>query len=176
HADLAAFAANLNAAAAQGKRFLCRSAAGIVSALAALPPQPVAAEDMRRTVRDGQPGIVLIGSHVSKTTRQLQRLLEEPDVAPVEVDVARLPDQDKRLLESVMERIGAIHARGLTAAIFTSRQEMSFADEQTRLAFGEMVSAFLMEVVHRLPTDIGFLISKGGITSNDVLSSGLNLR
>ncbi len=176
HADLAAFAADLNAAARRGKRFLCRSAAGIVSALAALPPQPVAAADMRRHVRGGRPGAVVVGSHVSKTTRQLQRLLEEPDTAPIEVDVARLPDQDRQLLANVLERIEAAHARRLTAVIFTSRTEMTFADEQTRLAFGEMVSAFLMKVVHRLPADIGFLISKGGITSNDVLSQGLSLR
>lgn len=176
HADLAAFAADLNAAARRGKRFLCRSAAGIVSALAALPPQPVAAADMRRHVRGGRPGAVVVGSHVSKTTRQLQRLLEEPDTAPIEVDVARLPDQDRQLLAHVLERIEAAHARRLTAVIFTSRTEMTFADEQTRLAFGEMVSAFLMKVVHRLPADIGFLISKGGITSNDVLSQGLSLR
>jgi uncharacterized protein YgbK (DUF1537 family) len=53
---------------------------------------------------------------------------------------------------------------------------MTFNDEQTRLAFGELVSTFLMDVVHHLPADIGFLISKGGITSNDVLSHGLSLR
>lgn len=174
--DLAAFATDLNAAARRGKRFLCRSAAGIVSALAALPPQPVAAEDMRRYVRGARPGAVVIGSHVSKTTRQLQRLLDEADVAPVEVDVARLPDEDKQLLGSVLERIEAAYARRMSVAVFTSRKEMTFADEQTRLAFGEMVSAFLMQIVHHLPADVGFLISKGGITSNDVLSSGLRLR
>jgi uncharacterized protein YgbK (DUF1537 family) len=32
-----------------------------------------------------------------------------------------------------------------------------------------------MDVVRGLPRDLGFLISKGGITSNDVLSSGLAL-
>jgi uncharacterized protein YgbK (DUF1537 family) len=32
-----------------------------------------------------------------------------------------------------------------------------------------------MDVVRELPSEIGFLISKGGITSNDVLSTGLNL-
>ena len=176
HEDLAAFAADLNAAARQGKRFLCRSAAGIVSALAALPPQPVAAEDMRQYVRGGRPGAVLVGSHVSKTTRQLQQLLTEPDVAPVEVDVARLPDQSRELLAQVLERIETAHARHLTPVIFTSRRELTFDNEQTRLAFGEVVSTFLMEVVHRLPADLGFLISKGGITSNDVLAHGLSLR
>jgi uncharacterized protein YgbK (DUF1537 family) len=119
---------------------------------------------------------VLVGSHVDKTTRQLQQLLQEPDVAPVEVDVSRLPDQVQDLRESVLERIVAARARGASAVIFTSRVELAFADEQTRLAFGERVSAFLIEIVHHLPADIGFLISKGGITSNDVLSQGLSLR
>ena len=34
---------------------------------------------------------------------------------------------------------------------------------------------FLMDVVRNLPASTGFLISKGGITSNDVLSDGLTL-
>jgi uncharacterized protein YgbK (DUF1537 family) len=33
-----------------------------------------------------------------------------------------------------------------------------------------------MDVVRNLPVTTGFLISKGGITSNDVLSDGLALR
>jgi uncharacterized protein YgbK (DUF1537 family) len=33
-----------------------------------------------------------------------------------------------------------------------------------------------MDIVSHLPETLGFLISKGGITSNDVLSSGLSLR
>jgi uncharacterized protein YgbK (DUF1537 family) len=176
YADLSSFAADLTAAAKQGKRFLCRSAAGIVSALAALPPQPVAAEDMRSSVRSDRPGVVVVGSHVNKTTRQLQQLLAEPDTAPIEVDVTRLPDHSKALLGNVLERIETAHAQQLSSVIFTSRTELSFDNEETRLAFGEMVSAFLMEVVHRLPADISFLISKGGITSNDVLSDGLALR
>jgi uncharacterized protein YgbK (DUF1537 family) len=176
HADLAAFAADLRAATRRGKRFLCRSAAGIVSALADLPPQPVAAEDMRRYVRDGRPGAVVVGSHVEKTTRQLQHLLREPGVVPVEVDVSRLLDRAQAVHEDVLEQIAAAHLRSHTAVIFTSRRELRFADERARLAFGELVSAFLMEIVRRLPDDIGFLISKGGITSNDVLSQGLALR
>jgi uncharacterized protein YgbK (DUF1537 family) len=84
--------------------------------------------------------------------------------------------QDETLMGEVMARIFAAHAQNRTAVIFTSRKELSFADENTRLMFGESVSAFLMEVVQQLPRGIGFLISKGGITSNDVLSHGLALR
>jgi len=45
-----------------------------------------------------------------------------------------------------------------------------------RMGWSHWVSGFLMDVVRNLPEGIGFLISKGGITSNDVLSKGLNLR
>jgi uncharacterized protein YgbK (DUF1537 family) len=60
--------------------------------------------------------------------------------------------------------------------IFTSRVERRFPDQAQRLAFGEAVSAFLMDVVRGLPPTLGFLVSKGGITSNDVLSDGLALK
>jgi uncharacterized protein YgbK (DUF1537 family) len=60
--------------------------------------------------------------------------------------------------------------------VYTSRVEKTFADQATRLAFGEQVSGLLMDVVRNLPPNLGFLISKGGITSNDVLSAGLALR
>ena len=59
--------------------------------------------------------------------------------------------------------------------MYTSREELTFSDTQTRLAFGEAVSTLLMDIVKGLPDDIGFLISKGGITSNDTLSKGLSL-
>jgi uncharacterized protein YgbK (DUF1537 family) len=59
--------------------------------------------------------------------------------------------------------------------VFTSRSERQFASTAERLKFGEAVSGTLMDVVRQLPPTLGFLISKGGITSNDVLSTGLAL-
>jgi uncharacterized protein YgbK (DUF1537 family) len=52
--DLNSFATDVLEAAAQGKRFLFRSAASLLTALAKLPPQPVPAEEMSQYVRDGQ--------------------------------------------------------------------------------------------------------------------------
>jgi len=174
--DLNRFAEQLQAAAAAGKRFLFRSAASLLTALARLPVQPVAAQDMAKYVRGGKPGAVIVGSHVKKTTQQLEQLLKMPDIAAIEVNVENLPAQCDALLADIIARCEAAHARGLTPVVFTSRVEISFADQATRLAFGDMVSAFLMDVVRNLPKTLGFLISKGGITSNDVLSSGLALR
>src|SRR3569833_1153295 len=88
--DLDHFAEEVKRAAEQGKRFLFRSAASLITALASLPPQPAAPTEMAAYVRGGRAGAVLIGSHVRKSTMQLERLLNEPDVVPIEVDVTRI--------------------------------------------------------------------------------------
>jgi uncharacterized protein YgbK (DUF1537 family) len=178
-ADLDKFAADILAAASRGKRFLFRSAASILTSLANLGPQAIAPENMSQYVLNGKPGTVIVGSHVKKTTEQLERLLQEPSVGGIEVDVSRLlgdsGEQSDRLLTETLEKCDRIHAAGKTLVVYTSRQELTFTDIETRLGFGVAVSDLLMNIVRGLPTDIGFLISKGGITSNDVLSKGLAL-
>ncbi|NJR39089.1 MAG: four-carbon acid sugar kinase family protein [Leptolyngbyaceae cyanobacterium CSU_1_4] len=175
-ADMNHFAADILAAAAQGKRFLFRSAASLLTALADLPPQPVAPEHMATYTRDGKPGAVIVGSHVQKTTEQLEELLKLPETVAVEIDVAQLlKSASDQLLNQALAQVKAIHAANKTPVIFTSREELTFEDVQTRLDFGVAVSTLLMDIVKGLPQDIGFLISKGGITSNDVLSTGLSL-
>lgn len=195
-ADLNRFAQDLLTAAAQGKKFLFRSAASILTALAALPPQPVAAAAMAQYARGGKPGAVIVGSHVKKTTQQLTALLQLPSIVGIEINVARLQteiplptvsgtttetaeteitDSYATLLQEALAQVHQAHAMGKTPVIYTSRTELTFSDIQTRLAFGKRVSALLMAIEKGLPNDIGFLISKGGITSNDTLSQGLAL-
>jgi uncharacterized protein YgbK (DUF1537 family) len=174
--DLNHFCRQLMTAAGMGKRFLFRSAASLLTALANLPPQPVKAESMGNYVRNGNPGAVIVGSHVQKTTQQLEVLLRCPGVTPIEVDVDNIASDYDGLLESVSEKIKSAHFTGNTAVVFTSRVEKTFASQSERLEFGILVSDFLIDVVRNLPESLGFLISKGGITSNDVLSKGLNLR
>ena len=178
-ADLDKFASDILTAAAAGKRFLFRSAASILTSLAQLGQQPFPPEAMAQYKPTQQAGAVIVGSHVQKTTQQLAQLLLEPGIVGIEVDVVRLRDdanQRDALLEETCQRVKAVHEAGNTPVVYTSRQELTFETVQQRLDFGIAVSALLMDVVQGLPRDIGFLISKGGITSNDVLSTGLNLQ
>jgi len=177
--DLNRFAHDVLTAASQGKSFLFRSAASILTALAALPPQPIAPENMAQYVRGGKPGVVIVGSHVKKTTQQIEVLLQTEGTQGIAVDVARLLDdavnQSATLLGEITESVHAAFNAGKTPVVYTSRQELAFADVKTRLLFGIKVSSLLMDIVQALPSEIGYLISKGGITSNDVLSTGLAL-
>ncbi|BAS58278.1 Hrp-dependent type III effector protein [Leptolyngbya boryana NIES-2135] len=177
--DMDRFASDVLAVASEGKRFLFRSAASLLTSLANLGAQPIAQAEMAKYVRDGKPGAVIVGSHVKKTTEQLQKLLEAPGTVGVEIEVGQLVgsnDAHDALLNDAVEKINEIHNAGNTPVVYTSRTELTFDDAQTRLNFGESVSGLLMDILQHLPADIGFLISKGGITSNDTLSKGLALR
>ena len=175
--DFDKFAADILTAASQGKKFLFRSGASILTSLANLGAQPIPATEMSKYVRDGKPGAIIIGSHVQKTTEQLAQLLKAKGIVGVEIDVSHLigddPSVRAELLATTINQINDIHTAGNTPAIYTSRQELSFDSTKARLEFGESVSALLMDIIRALPADIGFLISKGGITSNDTLSRGL---
>ena len=175
-ADLDGFARQVLAAAGEGKRFLFRSAASLLTALAALPPQPVAPAEMSRFVRGGRAGVVLMGSHVPTSSRQLDHLVRECDVVPVLIDLDRLLADEDGLLSGILEAVDGAQRDHRGAVLYTSREERQFPSKAERLAFGERVSAFLVRIVQNLPESIGFLISKGGITSNDTLSKGLALR
>lgn len=178
-ADFEVFATAILNTAATGKRYLFRSAASLLTSLAQLGQQPISAEAMAQYKPTNQPGVVLVGSHVSKTTRQLEKLLAQSDIVGIEIDVTRLRDEPRErnvLLTETLHLIEQAFKLGQTPVVYTSRQELSFDNIQARLDFGVLVSSFLMDVIQRLPKDLSFLISKGGITSNDVLSTGLNLK
>jgi uncharacterized protein YgbK (DUF1537 family) len=179
-ADFDRFAADILTATSRGKRFLFRSAASILTSLANLGEQPIPSDRMAQYVRNGKPGAIIVGSHVKKTTEQLHELLHADGIVGVKVDVAKLlkdsPQVRYDLVFAVLDRVRCIHEQGDTPAIYTSRQELTFDNIQARLAFGVAVSDVLMDILRGLPQDIGFLISKGGITSNDTLSKGLALK
>ncbi|NJN22073.1 MAG: four-carbon acid sugar kinase family protein [Leptolyngbya sp. RL_3_1] len=183
--DLDALAQAVLAAARQGQRFLFRSAASLLTCPSAppSPPQPRGCYRHGAYTRQGFPGAVIVGSHVQKTTQQLQVLLTAPGTVAIEVEIAQLLAGDNRdaatarqqLLSQVLAQAHTAHAESKTPVIYTSRQELTFADTATRLDFGQQVSTLLMDILRGLPDTLGFLISKGGITSNDTLSDGLAL-
>ncbi|MCS7225489.1 MAG: hypothetical protein NZ821_00655 [Gloeomargarita sp. SKYB31] len=176
-ADLQQVAQALYRAHAQGKRLLLRSAAGIVSALAQLPPQPVAPAAMSTYVQGKLPGVVVVGSHVRLSTQQVEHLLQQPGVQGMELPIQQLGagQTPQQLVEQVMPAVTQALNQGLIPVVYTPRQELSFPDQATRLQFGAQVAQTTALLVQQLPPEIGFLVSKGGITSNEILSHGLAL-
>jgi uncharacterized protein YgbK (DUF1537 family) len=170
------------------RRFLFQSAASLLNGLAPLPPQPLGAAGLAalRRQADGIPlgGLVLVGSHVPLADAQLERLLAQEGCVGVEVPVARmhrvlegpLPD---RLLPSLerawIEQAEAVLAQGRTPVLYTSRGELQCRHGAERRALGLALAASMARVAASLAPRLGYLISKGGITTHTLLADGLGL-
>jgi uncharacterized protein YgbK (DUF1537 family) len=127
---------------------------------------------------------VLVGSHVPLADAQLARLLAEPGCGAVEIPVARvqrvlegpLPD---RLLASLevewRQALEAQLAAGRTPVIHTSRGEVLCRHPTERRALGLALAAVMARLAASLAPRLGYLISKGGITSHTLLADGLEL-
>ncbi len=170
------------------RRFLFQSAASLIQALAALPPQPLAEAALaalRRRGGDGpMPGLVLVGSHVPLADRQLERLLAEPGCVGVELEVAKVQrllegPEPVRLLASLERawgrRLADVLAGGHTPVLFTSRGEARCRHAGERRALGLALAGVMARLAAALAPDLGYLISKGGITTHTLLADGLHL-
>jgi uncharacterized protein YgbK (DUF1537 family) len=170
------------------RRFLFQSAASLLNGLVPLPPQPLGAAGLAALRRraGGIPlgGLVLVGSHVPLADAQLERLLAQEGCVGVEVPVARmhrvlegpLPD---RLLPSLerawIEEAEAVMAQGRTPVLYTSRGELQCRHGAERRALGLALAASMARVAAALAPRLGYLISKGGITTHTLLADGLGL-
>ena len=121
------------------------------------------------------PGLIVVGSHVKKSTIQLQLLLENKNVEGVEIDINQVLEQPDKLLSYILETLNCIIEKGLTPVLYTSRQELRLEDSAKRLEIGQKISAFLVKIVRELPFTPTFIIAKGGITSHDILTKGLDI-
>ena len=121
-------------------------------------------------------GCFVVGSHVAKSTRQLQQLLETEGTTGIEVDVQCLLDTPEQLMEELLTKIWQEANNGKTPVIFTSRKEIRLDDADRRQHLGQQVSDFLVDIVRKLPYTPTYLVGKGGITSNDIMTKGLAVK
>ena len=150
-----------------------RSSSSLPKAISGIADQPLLDRSILK--RDGV-GCFVVGSHVKKTTQQLECLLQAEGTCAVEVDVQRILDDADALMLKTQDTIRQIVEQGLTPVIYTSRQEIRLADADQRQHLCQQVSDFLVNIVHQLPYTPSYLVGKGGITSHDILTKGLGIR
>lgn len=121
-------------------------------------------------------GCFVVGSHVKKTTQQLESLLQAEGTCAIEVDVQRILDDAPLLMSETLDTIQQVVDNYLTPVIYTSRQEIRLDDANQRQHLGQQVSDFLVDIVYRLPFTPSYLVGKGGITSHDILTKGLGIK
>jgi len=150
-----------------------RSSSSLPKAMSGIADKPLLD---RSILRQGGVGCFVVGSHVQKTTRQLNALLSEQGVAGIEVDVERVLHDGEKLMQELLTAMKQQADEGLTPVVYTSRKEVRLTDADERQHLGQRISDFLVEMVARLPFVPSYLVAKGGITSNDILTKGLALK
>ncbi|WP_455836461.1 four-carbon acid sugar kinase family protein [Pseudarthrobacter siccitolerans] len=124
-------------------------------------------------------GLIVVGSHVGVTTRQLKALTEQHSAARiVEIDVEELlggtaQEHLDQTVDTVVEAL-----RSGDVIVHTSRLLIKTDDPAESLRIARTVSAAVVAVVNRTLKTFPprFVIAKGGITSSDVAAHGLEIR
>jgi uncharacterized protein YgbK (DUF1537 family) len=160
---------------ARGRRFVYRAGPSFVAARVGMegtepirPPAPPT----------GRHGLVVVGSHVDLTGRQLERLRAVSDITTVELDVSGLLDPAGRKART--DESAQLVVEGLASSdvlLVTSRRRIEGGTADESLSIARLVSESLVRVVRQVRdrVDLGWVIAKGGITSHDVAVSGLGI-
>lgn len=111
--------------------------------------------------------LVVCGSHVPLTTRQLAELVRRHPATLVELEIANLPADDK-MISAVAT---SLRRHGL-AVLATTRE----VDQSLSLTGGTRIAAKLAEIAGRVALGADMIVAKGGITSALVARDGLGAR
>jgi uncharacterized protein YgbK (DUF1537 family) len=191
YADLEAVACGVLLAERDGQAFLFRTGPSFVRALSGLGPRPplrgtdlrgadlrggdLQEANLRSPAGRGGHGLIVVGSHVGQTSRQLAALRAAGGVTSFELDVPTIV----RGADPVAATAAQVNAalRQSDVLLYTSRAVAAGRDRAGGLAIARAVSEALARTVRAaLPARPSWVIAKGGITSHDVATVGLGIR
>ncbi|MCG7338976.1 hypothetical protein MHZ36_06705 [Staphylococcus sp. ACRSN] len=156
------------------KKFMFRTAASFVKAICQTPGEII---NLNTYSSNDNGGIIIVGSHVKKTSTQLRHLLAHTSLTSIEFDVkqvtkATLDDYIQQQIQ-VAERL---IKQGEDVVIYTSRDVIKTEDLNNNLSISTNISNALVAIIQGLMIQPRFIIAKGGITSSDVATKGLNIK
>ncbi|MBS6519461.1 MAG: hydroxyacid dehydrogenase [Clostridiales bacterium] len=177
YADVKVFCVALYRAMAKGKAFMFRTAAAIVKIMGGVTDQPLLTKKQMVVKETTNGGIVVVGSHTDKTTKQVECLKELENIEFIELDATLVKDdaafevEVQRCLDKEEECIKA----GKTVCCYTTRTLITAdtGDKEDELRLAVKISDAVQSLVGRLSITPSFVIAKGGITSSDVGTKAL---
>lgn len=181
YVDVKVFTIAFVEAIKRGKTFIFRSAATITKVLGGVPDKPLLTHDELILTENKNGGIIVVGSHVNKTTVQLENLKSsEKDIQFVEFNQHRvleaggLDKEVKRVVALVEDYIKS----GKTVAVYTKRErfDLDTDDKDAQLRVSVQISDAVTSIISKLTVRPNFIVAKGGITSSDIGTKGLTVQ
>jgi uncharacterized protein YgbK (DUF1537 family) len=170
-----------------GKAFGFRTGPSFVRALAGLEPRPpLHGGELRPSVPgSGGNGLIVAGSHVAQTSRQLAVLRERRRITGVELDVPAVLSGTRtgEVVAGAARRV-ADALNQADVLLYTSRTVVSGPSAEESLSAGRTISAALASAVRQAVSGSApgagarpaWIVAKGGITAHDVAVNGLGIR
>jgi uncharacterized protein YgbK (DUF1537 family) len=182
--DLKAVARAVRGAERAGRRVVLRVGPPFARAyIGQEPSEPLAPGELpvAADVPRDRGGLIVVGSHVERTQRQLRELRgRHPEIPAFEVDVtlatAGTDARDAHVAALVSDLVAALDHGD--AILQTSRILVRGTDPDDSLRIARDVSAAVSDVVSGLVATVRprYVIAKGGITSSDTARFGLGIR
>ena len=171
YCDVETFTLALLKSFAVGKNFLFRTAAAFPKIIGSVADKNLLTRSELVDADNSNGGLIIVGSHVAKTTAQLAELKKISSVAFIEFDVTNL-----NAVDEIVRRAEENISRGQTTTIYTSRKVLDVGDAEKNLRLSVNISDALTSIVRKLNVRPKFLIAKGGITSADTGTKGLGVK
>lgn len=180
YSDLKVFMLALAGALNSGKKYIFRTAASFVKVIGGIADRGLLAKEDLVDPDNPNGGLVLIGSHVRKTTEQLEELQKCKGLRFIEfnqhlvLEPEKLAREVDRVVGVCEEAIGL----GRTAVVFTRRErlDLNCGDQEAELRIAVDIADAVTAIVTKLKVRPRYIIAKGGITSSDIGSRGLHVQ
>ncbi len=180
--DLRNVALGIVLAEKQNATFLYRTGPTFVAAwIGQRDYEPIQSNELKSTeVSPTKGGLIVVGSHVALTNSQLEQVrLKFPDLTEIEVSPEEalsptfLSKESKLIVSQLVELLDSRNV-----VLRTSRKLITGSTPEESLDISRRVSNSIAHIVNQVlkSKKLKFVIAKGGITSNDVASIGLEVR
>jgi len=183
YTDLKVFLIALSKSINSGKNFIFRTAASFVRVIGGINPKPLlTVGTLYPKGKPSTPGLIIIGSYVQKTTRQMKKLAELSNLIWIEWEVSQAKTQEclKAEVDRVIFEVKKGFNSGKDICLYTTREycknDSQNESSDKNLIFSSHISEGLTKVVQALKIRPSFLVAKGGITSSDIGVKGLNVK
>lgn len=158
--------------------FLLRTSASFVNAITAIEAKEPLSKTEILDDGEGKGSLIVIGSYVPKTTAQLNMLKQHSNAVFLELDVTNV--KDKNLFQKEINKISKQVNQYLEAdedvVFHTSRKIIKGSTKAESLAIVNSISNGVISIIQQLQHQPKYIIAKGGITSSDVATKGLNVK
>lgn len=160
------------------EKFLLRTSASFVNAITGIAAKDCLLKEEILTTQKTGGSLIVIGSYVPKTTAQLTFLKQHAKAVFLELDVSNVKNDAlfENEINQLSKKVNQYLKENKDVVFHTSRTIITGATKAESLAIVNKVSNGVITIIKQLKTPPKYIVAKGGITSSDVATKGLNVQ